>query len=264
MPGSLFGWPATPAYARLTDDVEEVDPVFQSVLTKLIRLPDEDESGQFAPRTIPLSHAARARFEDYRVWVDGVKRGLEGREQQWLVKSESQALRLASTLTYLGWASLDDGSGTGVGRINAGMEPDAVPKSCMVAATQLLREYFWPHARAALRQIGLTDRHRDLRRALRWIRANGRTEVSLKHVRREALGGALDAEQTRDLLDRLVAVGWLRPEKTETGGRPTRAMVRESTTIRDCRNCPKRRKSPTVGRLGTFRQFLRFLQFLQF
>jgi hypothetical protein len=145
---------------------------------------------------------------------------LEGREQQWLVKSESQALRLAGTLTYLGWACADDGSGTGVGRINAGMEPDAVPESCMVAATQLLREYFWPHARAALRQIGLTDRYRHLRRLLRWIRANGRTEVSLKHVRREALGGALDAEQTRDLLDRLVAVGWLRPEKTDTGGRP--------------------------------------------
>ena len=131
-----------------------------------------------------------------------------------------QALRLASTLTYLVWASLDDGSGTGVGRINAGMEPDAVPESCMVVATKLLREYFWPHARAALRQIGLTDRHRHLRRVLRWARANDRMEVSLKDVRREALAGTLDAEQTRDLLDRLVAVGWLHPEKTETGGRP--------------------------------------------
>ena len=45
----LFGWPATPAYAQLTDDIEEVDPIFQGVLTKLIRLPDEDENGQFAP-----------------------------------------------------------------------------------------------------------------------------------------------------------------------------------------------------------------------
>jgi hypothetical protein len=65
----------------------------------------------------------------------------------------------------------------------------------------------------------LTDRHRHLRRALRWIKANGRTEVSLKDIRREAFGGALDAEQTRDLLDRLVT-GWLRPGKTDTGGRP--------------------------------------------
>ena len=87
---------------RSSDDIEEVDPVFQSVLTRLIRLPAEDESGQFAPRIIPLSRDARDSFEQYRIWVDGVKRGLEGREQQWLVKSESQVLRLAGTLTYLG------------------------------------------------------------------------------------------------------------------------------------------------------------------
>jgi hypothetical protein len=216
----LFGWPATPAYVPLSDDIEEVDPLFQRVLTKLIRLPDEDEGGKFAPRIIPLSHDAREEFESYRVFVDWVKRGLEGREQQWLVKSESQVLRLASTLTYLDWASLDDASGTGVGRISASMEPDEIPASCMVAATRLIREYFWPHARAALRQIGLTDRHRDLRRALRWIAANNRSAVSLKDIRREALGGALDAEQTRDLFDRLVVAGWLRPEKTDTGGRP--------------------------------------------
>ena len=257
----LFGWPATPAYARLTDDVEEVDPVFQGVLTKLIRLPDEDESGQFAPRTISLSHAARARFEDYRVWVDGVKRGLEGREQQWLVKSESQALRLASTLTYLVWASLDDGSDTGVGRINAGMEPDAVPEFCMVAATQLLREYFWPHARAALRQIGLTDRYRHLRRAAavgqgQWPDgglAQGRPPRSLGRRSR----CRTDPRFAGSTCDGGVAAS----RKNRNRGATARAMVRESTTIRDCRNCPKRRKSPTVGRLGAFRRFLRFLQF---
>ena len=142
------------------------------MLTKLIRLPDEDEGGQFAPRIIALSREARDRFEAYRVWVDGVKRGVDGREQQWLVKSETQVLRLAGTLTYLDWASLDDASGTGVGRISAGMEPEEISRtSCMVDATRLIREYFWPHARAALRQIGLTDRHRDIRRALRWIAA---------------------------------------------------------------------------------------------
>jgi hypothetical protein len=42
----------------------------------------------------------------------------------------------------------------------------------------------------------------------------------LKNIRREALGGSLDADETRDLLDRLVVAGWVRLEKTETGGRP--------------------------------------------
>ena len=215
----LFGWPITPAYTPLNDDITEVDHLFQHVLTQLIRLPDEDEGGKFVPRIIPLSHDAREEFESYRVFVDRVKRGLEGREHQWLVKSESQVLRLASTLMYLDWASRDD-QGTGFDTIGVNMEPDEISKSCMVTATKLLREYFWPHACAALRQIGLTDRHRDLRRALRWIKANNRMVVSVKDIRREAMGGAADAEQTRALLDRLVGAGWLRSEKTDTGGRP--------------------------------------------
>ena len=109
---------------------------------------------------------------------------------------------------------------TGVSRIAAGMEPDEVPEPCMVAATRLMQDYFWPHARAALRQIGLTDRHRHLRRVLRWIKANRRTQVSIKDVRRECFGGAFDADQTRDLLDRLVTAGWLCLDRTDTGGRP--------------------------------------------
>jgi hypothetical protein len=90
----------------------------------------------------------------------------------------------------------------------------------MVDAVRLIQEYFWPHARAALRQIGLTDRHRHIRRILRWVRANDRHEISLKDIRRDALGGSLDAEQTRDLFDRMVVAGWLQAEISMTGGRP--------------------------------------------
>jgi len=217
----LYGWPASPCYSRLTDEVSEVEPEFEALLTKLIRLPDENENAQFAPRVIPLSSAARDKFEGYRIFVDDLKRALDGRERQWLVKSESQVLRLAATLTYLKWASSDVPSGaTGLVLISSAMEPDEVTELSMGDAIRLMREYFWPHARAALRQIGLTDRHKHLRCALRWIQANGLSVVSLKDILREALGGSLDAEQTRGLLDRLVAAGWLRLKKTETGGRP--------------------------------------------
>ena len=90
----LYGWPAPPCYCRLTDDVSEVEPEFQALLTKLIRLPDEDVNAQFAPRVIPFSCGARNTFESYRMLVDELKRGLEGRERHWLAKSESQVLRL--------------------------------------------------------------------------------------------------------------------------------------------------------------------------
>ena len=96
----LFGWPATPIYQPLTNDILEVDPEFQNLLTKLIRLPAEDEHGTFAPRTIPLAPGARKEFEAYRQFVAHSKRSIEGREQQWLSKSETHLLRLAGTLAY--------------------------------------------------------------------------------------------------------------------------------------------------------------------
>jgi hypothetical protein len=140
------------------------------------------------------------------------------------------------------------------------MEPDEVPASSMVAATRLMREYFWPHARAALRQIGLTDRHRGLRRVLRWIAANNRAAVSLKDIRREALGGALDAEQTRDLLDRAVAAGWLRLEKTE----PAVGQGNDGGRIQKYSRLQKLQELQKVSSHLMFRAFLQFLQFLQF
>ena len=128
----------------------------------------------------------------------------------------------------------------------------------MAAAIRLTSEYFWPHARAALRQIGLTDRHRHLRRVLRWIKANGHTEVSLKDVRREAVGGILDAEQTRDLIDRLETAGWLRPKNRNR--RTSAAAVEDKpenfSACRNCRNCRNCCKAAFVGLL----QFLHFLQ----
>ena len=92
----------------------------------------------------------------------------------------------------------------------------------MVAAIRLWLEFFWPHARAALRQIGRSERHANARRVLRWIKAQGKTEVSREEVRRDALGQSSDAEQTQHLLDGLVKAGWLREITTKTPGRTRR------------------------------------------
>src|SRR5262249_26818290 len=100
-----------------------------------------------------------------------------------------------------------------------GAEPQLIGEQYVAAAVRLWRDYFWPHSRSALRQIGLTERHTNARRALSWIRANQKTEVSLQDIRQDALGRRLDAEQTRSLLHRLVRAGWLRLVTTKTGGR---------------------------------------------
>jgi Protein of unknown function (DUF3987) len=218
----LYGWPAPTDYTPLTNEVAEIEPEFQNLLTNLIRLPSESTDNRFVPTTIPLSQGAVARFEEYRVFVNRTKQALDGRERQWFAKSESQVLRLAGTLAYLSWASRQEGSSssTGFESISAGLEPAEIAEQFMVNAIKLVQDYFWPHARAALRQIGLTDHHRHARRVLRWIRVNHCEQVSLKDIRREALGGALDAEETHDLLDRMETAGWLRLDTTKTGGRP--------------------------------------------
>jgi hypothetical protein len=217
----LFGWPSTPPYNLLTDDVPEVDPEFKALLTKLIRLPSEDEKGDFSPRTIPLSPEAREQFEFYRRFVDQAKRSIEGREQQWLAKSETHVLRLAGTLALLSWAGGSASTGMGMGSITGNLEPSKIDRRFMVDAIKLVREYFWPHARAVLRQIGLTDRHRHIRRVLRWLRVHDRHAVSLRDIRRDALGETVDVEQARDLVERMIEAGWLRAEPVvKTGGRP--------------------------------------------
>jgi hypothetical protein len=55
---------------------------------------------------------------------------------------------------------------------------------------------------------------------LKWIRANKKRSVSVKEIRREALGQSLDAKQTEAVLEQLEQQGWLKEESTPTGGRP--------------------------------------------
>ena len=135
---------------------------------------------------------------------------MDGREREWWAKSPAHVLRMAGTLCYLAWAMI------------GGPEPQRIDVDHVQAAIRLIRDYFWPHSRAALRQIGLNERHANARRVLRWIRAHNKHEISLKDVRREALSQSLDADQTQVLLVALVKAGWLRETTTPTAGRPIR------------------------------------------
>jgi len=128
-------------------------------------------------------------------------------------------LRLCGTLAYLDWARRTAGQPVIVD------EPNQIDARFVKAAVKLVREYFWPHARAALRQIGFSERHANARRVLRWIRGNSKTEISREDVRRDALGQRLDAEETQKLIDGLVKSGWLRESPSASGprgGKPAR------------------------------------------
>jgi hypothetical protein len=216
----IYAWPSAPDYRPLTNEAAEVEPELQNALTALIHLPSETVDGAFAPQTVCLSEGAVAEFEEFRKWNDKTKRALDGHERQWLVKGETMVLRLAGTLAYMAWAiSLATPTSNGISALTSCLEPKTIDAQFMTDAIRLWREFFWPHARAALRQIASSDRHKDKRRALRWIKAQGKTEVSIEDIRREALGQKLDAEQTQVLLDGLEKAGWMKKDTTKTGGR---------------------------------------------
>ena len=153
----LFAWPEEPAFHSLTDDVTEIEPELLNALCRIVDLPAGEEDDAFAPRDVRLSADARTHFEQFRQFQHRGKDALDGREREWWAKGPSQVLRLAGTLCYLDWA------------MEGGPEPQAVEAQFIEAAVRLWRDYLWPHSRAAVRQIGLTDHHAEARRVLRWL-----------------------------------------------------------------------------------------------
>jgi hypothetical protein len=171
------------------------------------------EDGHLLKRSIDISAEAAAAFEQFRKFSHRGRKALDGREREWFAKGPGQVLRLAGTLSWLDWAM--------GGQVE---EPRQIDAAYINSAIELWREYFLPHARAALRQIGFTDQHAYARRVLRWACAERRYTLSREEIRREALAQHLDAEQTQKLIDALARAGWFREvENQKCGpGRPAR------------------------------------------
>jgi hypothetical protein len=254
----LFAWPAEAPYRPLTDTIEEVEPEFENALTKLIDLA-EFEEGKLITRDARLTPDAVTVFEQHRQLVDQKKKGLDGREREWWVKTPAHVLRLAGTLAYLDWAR--EKAGTTM------QAPNTIEARFAAAAARLMTEYFWPHARAALRQLGLTERHAKGRRVLRWLQAERSpgSEVSATDIRRDALGQSLDAKATTGLIEELVQAGWLRPapiEKDGPGRPPLRWLINPllwgAENAENAENSHCRRELTTAqpeGRVSAFSAF---------
>jgi hypothetical protein len=208
----LYSWPEEPIYQPLADDVSDVEPEIVNALTRLVGLaPGVGEEEEFAPRNIKLSATAVEAFERLRLQVYNGKHALDGLEREWWAKVPAHVLRLAGTLSLLDWA------------FAGGNEPAEIDERHVNGAVRLTVGYFWPHARACLRQIGLSDRYRNVRRVLRWMANNQATEVLREDVREGCLSRALDAEGTENLLHVLEKSGWVRKVSVTPGpkgGRP--------------------------------------------
>jgi hypothetical protein len=207
----LYAWPPEAPFADLTDNADEVDPEIVNAFGRLVGLQAGDDEA-FAPRSIPVTAGARQAFAQFAQFAHQERSLLDGRDREYWCKGTGHVLRLTGTQCFLDWAW------------GGGAEPQAIPESCIEGAIKLWCEYFWPHGRAALRLVELTDKHAHARTVLRWLGLNRRTKVSREEVRREALAQRLDAGETQALLDMLVRAGWLReaPMKVSGPGRPPR------------------------------------------
>ena len=115
-----------------------------------------------------------------------------------------------------------------VGPSQAAMSPSRSGLQSIEAAIRLTLDYFWPHSRASLRQIGLSEKHVYARRVLKWLKANRAAEISVMDIRRDALAQALDAKETEKLLDGLTKAGWLKRKPIEPTGSAGRKAHRWS------------------------------------
>jgi Protein of unknown function (DUF3987) len=207
----LFAWPPEPQYRALTNEIDEIEDGFVKALARIVDLAPITTTEQ-KPDRLTLSSDAAELFETFRQFLHRRKQALDGREREWWAKGGSQVLRLSLTLTFLAWSWLPPSEG----------QPRQIEEDALTAAIRLWRDYFWPHAKAALRQIGLSEKHAHSRRVLRWIRSSREPGdlLSLKDIRRDALSQYIDAEQTERLLEELERAGWLKKQTTPTGGRP--------------------------------------------
>lgn len=206
---SLLLVASEPGYKPPSNDCGEYEPIIINAFHRLVdELPIKSQDGEFAPGEICLSKDAEDAFLHFLHFLHQEKDALDGREREWWVKGGGQVIRLAGTLALMSWAANTELP-----------KPEKIEGRFVEAAIHMWRNYFWPHSRAALRQVGITKRHNEKRRVLRWIRANKSVSVSIKEIRRDALGQSLDAKQTEALLDQLEQDWWLRRETTQTGGR---------------------------------------------
>ena len=203
----LFVCPSRPALQPLSAPTGIMNAEAVEALARLHAMPT-------APRDVPLATEALAMFEAFRQAHDERIDALEGQEAAWWSEGTGVVLRLAGVLTFLDWSTRSAGTA----------EPAEVAASAIRAAVGLWQDYFWPHARWALGAAADSERQRHADKALRWITAQGLSEVSREQIRREALSQAVDADGADAIVALLVAQGWLQPlDSTVTGrGRPRR------------------------------------------
>ena len=255
----LFSWPAEPPYRELSDEIRDIEPGVYNAFVRLVDLP-AGTGEVLETRTLGFTTEAKVELKSFRYTHHNGKHALDGQSVNGGQRSVAGAPP-RGVLTYLEWVGP-----TYPGNPLPSIRSPRGGGSRSLPPRRSGREYFWPHARACIRQIGLSDRHVETRRILRWLKATGTTEVSLKDIRRTVLSQRFDADQTQELIDQLVRAGWLsranhynrRAAATEMGGQPMSVL----SLIRSAGSAGTPHRDGKTPGPSTSADFLQFLHFL--
>jgi hypothetical protein len=202
----LFAWSERPLLQPLSEMAEGTRPEEREALNRLCQMSD-------TPRTLALEPEALPAFDAFRRAHDAEAGKLDGRESAWWGKGPGTVLRLAGTLTFLAWAIKEPGTA----------EPAQVPAWTIKAAARLWQHFLWPHARTVFGTAGNSRSESRGQKVLRWLKREGKSEISRTELRRSALSGSCNAAESTRVAELLVTGGWLHPREPERKpmGRPT-------------------------------------------
>ncbi len=164
------------------------------------------------PLVLAFDQDAVKAFDGFLTKLDVARRTAEGLEADWMGKGSGTVARLAGVFKLLAW------SGS-----NAGGTPSGIGDAAVETAARLWSDYFRPHANLVFDRAGPTDLQRQARRVVRWLKANGRTDVTREDIRCRALCRSVNASRTDLVLGRLWSGGVVRPVahmSAPQGGRP--------------------------------------------
>ena len=160
------------------------------------------------PLVVALGEQALGALDSHLARLHGELQRCDGVEAAWLGKGRGTVVRLALALALLDWAANPS---------PVVPQPRAITGDALSAACRLW-DYFRVHARAVLARAFPSDGERLMRQVLAWIRARGVGQISREDVRRDALGQALNAHQSLQVIQVAGASGFLRKAEVDYGG----------------------------------------------
>jgi hypothetical protein len=169
------------------------------------------------PLVLALEDKAVEIFDGCLEQLHGETLKAQGLLAGWLGKGRGTVARLAAVLALLDWTA---------NRPSNAPPPTIITAQHLHAAWDLWQRYYRPHAQAVFDRAGPSERDRQVRQVIGWLRARGATKISREDVRREALSQRVKAAGADEVIAALEQAGVLREvddeEEYPGPGRPAR------------------------------------------